>query len=251
MLGQQHIPGEQASGLDAEQVPGLTLQGREPSSFLISFQNDRGETPQGGACGVSFSWVLALHGICIGPSSCFPPLLHIVINQHLRRHFWLSLHSTSEILRHIWAMIYHFLSLSSVFSLFLMFYFIFGVFLKWLLFKCQETVFILLCLYFQHMFILLQNMLNDLAKEVAAFINKAITVIILIFNLQCIFMWLKRCKQKKFQATLNQISITLFNCIISKKVWFWLTASWLLYLAPEAFKISGNYTQISWLSLRM
>lgn len=108
MLGQQHIPGEQASGLEAEQVPGLTLQGREPSSFLISFQNDRGGTPQGGVCGVSFSWVLALNGICIGPSNCFPPLLHIVIKQHLRRHFWLSLHSTSEILRHIWAMIYHF-----------------------------------------------------------------------------------------------------------------------------------------------
>jgi len=52
------------------------------------------------------------------------------------------------------------------------------------------------------MFILLQNTPNDLAKEVSAFINKAITVIILIFNLQCFFMWLKRCKQKKFQATL-------------------------------------------------
>lgn len=75
------------------------------------------------------------------------------------------------------------------------------------------------------MFILLQNTPNDLGKEVAAFINKAIAVIILIFNLQCIFMSLERCKQKKFQATLNQISITLFNCIISKKVWSWLTAS--------------------------
>lgn len=72
--------------------------------------------------------------------------------------------------------------------------------------------------YFQHLFILQQNTPNDLAKEVAMFINIAITLIILNFKLQCIFMLLKRLKQKKFQAILNETTIILFNCSISKKV---------------------------------
>lgn len=75
----------------------------------------------------------------------------------------------------------------------------------------------LVCYYFQHLFILQQNTPNDLAKEVAVFINIAITLIILNFNLQYIFMLLQRLKQKKFQATLNETTY-LFNFIISKKV---------------------------------
>lgn len=66
-------------------------------------------------------------------------------------------------------MIYHF---DSIFHLLPFSNFLSGIFLKWLLFKCEEVVFIFLCLYFHHMFILLQNTPNDLAKEVAAFINK-------------------------------------------------------------------------------
>lgn len=50
----------------------------------------------------------------------------------------------------------------------------------------------LVCYYFQHLFILQQNTPNDLAKEVAVFINIAITLIILNFNLQYIFMLLQR-----------------------------------------------------------
>lgn len=75
----------------------------------------------------------------------------------------------------------------------------------------------LVCYYFQHLFILQQNTPNDLAKEVAVFINIAITLIILNFNLQYIFMLLQRLKQKKFQATLNETTIICLTLLSARK----------------------------------
>lgn len=96
VLWQQHIPGERLAGWGQSRCWGLLCKGENLHLFSFSFQNDRGGIPQGGVHDVSFLWVLALDGVCIGPSNCFPPLLDIVIRQCLRGCFWLASHSASE-----------------------------------------------------------------------------------------------------------------------------------------------------------